>query len=175
VTPRRSYTPEQVDTALLTLILAGRNSGVASRRLAENGIEVNPRTLRSWRDKVHADRYAELEHQHAPQIEKQMMSQARAIATAANIATLEAIEAARKQVEAGEARDPSTVARNLAVTMGVATDKSLLLDGRPTEIHSSQDVEQLLADVRRMLGPSYARNRAIDTTATELEAASPEG
>ena len=161
---RRTYTDAEVDTALLTLILSGRNSGVAARRLATEGIDVNPRTLRSWRDKVHAGRYAELEHQHAPEIEKQMMSQSRAIATAANIATLEAIEASRKQVAAGEAKDPSTVARNLAVTMGVATDKSLVLDGRPDRIIGSGDIQGLMERMAKFLG-----NPAIDSTAIEYE------
>ena len=123
--------------------------------------------MRSWRDKIHAGRYAELEHQHAPEIERQMMSQSRAIATAANIATLEAIEASRKQVAAGEAKDPSTVARNLAVTMGVATDKSLILDGRPDRIIGSADIEGLMERMSRFLG-------SIPTTAIEIEYEPPE-
>lgn len=97
-----------------------------------------------------------------------MMSQSRAIATAANVATLEAIEASRKQVEAGEAKDPSTVARNLTVAAGISTDKALLLDGRPTQIHGSDNLPALMERMSKLLGTP-----AIDSTAEEYEPSVP--
>jgi hypothetical protein len=91
-----------------------------------------------------------------------MIGQARAIVTAANEGTLEAIDAAREQIKAGEAKDPSTIARNLSVAAGISVDKSLLLEGRPTEIHGNENVEALMARMSRFLGPS-----AVDSTAEE--------
>jgi hypothetical protein len=158
---RHSYTPAEIDTSLLVLAMTGRNSVVAARRLKSEGINVNPRTLRSWRQHTHAKRYIDLEHQHAPEIERQMMGQTRAIVTAANDATLEAIEASRQQVENGDARDPSTVARNLATVSGIQTDKGLLLDGRPTVIHGDGSLDELVARMEREMGFD------IDSTAEE--------
>src|SRR4051794_40277399 len=98
---RRTHTEQEIDPALLGLALTGRNSVEAAKRLKAEGIDVNPRTLRSWRETVHAQRYADLCTQHAPAIEKQMMNTARAIVTRANEVTMQAIEASAKQLENG--------------------------------------------------------------------------
>jgi hypothetical protein len=161
--PRTNYTQVEIDTALLTLCLTGRNSIEACRRLKVEGIEINPRTLRSWRLHTHAKRFAEIERQHAPEIERQMIGQARAIVTAANEGTLEAIDAAREQIKNGEAKDPSTVARNLAVTAGVNVDKSLTLEGRPTVIHGATTLDGNIRRLAQQLGFD------IDTTAEEMD------
>lgn len=164
---RRNYTPAEVDTALLVLCLTGRNSVEASRRLKKQGLDVHPRTLRSWREGIHANRYLELQRNQAPRIEAEMVNTSREIVIAANLATLEAVEATRAQVAAGEAKDPSTSARNLATTAGINVDKSLLIEGRPTIITSSDDVPALLARMQRLLGPTFD-STAEDDTAPEL-------
>jgi hypothetical protein len=166
---RVRYTPAEIDTALLVLALPGRNSVVAARRLKDEGLEINSRTLRSWREHTHATRYIEIEHQHAPEIERQMISQARAIVTAANEGTLEAIDAAREQLRTGEAKDPSTVARNLSTSAGIMTDKALLLEGRPTEIRGGDNLEAALERIAQRLGLP----QSVDSTAEEIEAELP--
>jgi len=168
--PRRTYTPAEVDTALLVLCLTGRNSVVAARRLKTEGIDVDPRTLRSWHTNIHARRYAEIEYDHAPEIEKQMIGQARAIVTAANEGTLEAIDAAREQIRRGEAKDPSTVARNLSTSAGIMTDKTLLLEGRPTEIRGNEDLPGALQRMAQRLNLP----QSVDSTAEEYEPSAPE-
>jgi hypothetical protein len=90
----------------------------------------------------------------------------------ANEGILEAVEATREQIRAGEHKDPSTAARNLAVAAGVTTDKSLLLEGRPTEIHGT-DMESLMATMARALGVQHVPNLATDSTAEEIEPPEP--
>lgn len=163
--PRRIYTPLEVDTALLVLAMSGRNCGMASRRLKEEGLDVGRRTLNQWKNYTHADRYLEIEHEHAPSVEKQMVNTARAIVTAANEGTLEAIEASREQLRKGEAKDPSTVARNLATAAGIQTDKALLLEGRPTEIRGGEDLQAALQRMAQRLNLP----QSVDSTAEEYE------
>jgi hypothetical protein len=158
---RRQYTPADVDTALLVLALTGHNSVETARRLKSQGLNVNARTLRAWRTGIHSKRYAEIQRDHAPRIEAEMIGTAREIVLAANAATLEAIEATRDQVQDGEAKDPSAVARNLQTVAGIATDKALLTEGRPTVITGGDDVQALLARMNRLLG-------VVDSTAEDV-------
>ena len=159
---RRSYTPVEIDTALLVLCLTGRNSVVAARRLKTEGLDIDPRTLRSWRTHVHARRYEEIEAQHAPEVERQMLGQARAIVHAANQVTLLAIEESEKQLREGDVKDPSTTARNLATAAGIQTDKMLIMSGRPNEIRGGEDIQGLMERMSRFLG-------SIPATAIEIE------
>jgi hypothetical protein len=168
--PRRTYTPAEVDTALLVLAMSGRNCYEASRRLKAEGVDVDRRTLNQWKNHTHAARYLEIEHDHAPKIEKQMVTTARAIVTAANQVTMAAIEKTREQVESGEIKDASTAARNLATVAGIQTDKALLLEGRPTEIRGAEDLPAALTRMAQRLNLP----QSVDSTAEEYEPSAPE-
>lgn len=168
---RRTYTPLEIDTALLVLAMSGRNCGMASRRLKDEGIDVSRRTLNQWKNYTHAGRYLEIEHEHAPSVERQMVNTARAIVTAANEGTLEAIEASREQLRKGDAKDPSTVARNLATAAGIQTDKMLILSGRPNEIYGTEDLEAALNRMAQRLNLP----QTVDSTAVEYQPSAPPG
>lgn len=159
--PRRTYSDHEIDQALIALYISGRNSQVASQRLREQGLVVNARTLRSWKDK-HAERYLALAGEHGPRLEKELRAVSKQVALNAAEGAMEAVEAAREQIRNGEAKDPSTTARNLAVTQGIATDKTLLLEGRPTEIHGT-DLPRLMERMRKALGQPVT----VDSTAEE--------
>lgn len=161
---RRTYTTDEIDKGLLALIFNGNNSGIAVKALRTTGLKVNDRTLRQWKVK-HRERLDELALKHAPAIENHLKASGRAIAMASQAGTMEAIEAARKQLRDGDARDPAAMARNLATVTGIATDKVLLLDGRPTEIVSN-DVAGLMERMARALGHT-APPRAIESTTVE--------
>jgi hypothetical protein len=141
--------------------------------LKSQGLEINPRKLRAWRTGIHSTRYAEIQRDHAPRIEAERIGTAREIVLAANAATLEAIEATRDQVSEGEAKDPSAVARNLQTVAGIATDKALLTEGRPTIVHGSDSVEALVARMNRLLGITI--EPAVDSTAEDDTPAELEG
>ncbi len=62
---------------------------------------------------------------------------------------------------AGQLRDSAKSAQYLATTAGILTDKALLLEGRPTSIHQSQDAEDTWAHIAKQLG-------YVDTTGEEI-------
>jgi hypothetical protein len=159
---RRTYTPEEVDVGLTTLALCGGDSKEAERRLEAAGSLIPSSTLRDWRTSVHPDRYVELCHLHAPEIEKRVIQRSQEIQQRALDVSLKAINAAEQQLDANEAKDPGALAKNLALTHGIITDKSLTLQGRPSSIVGTTDARELLAEIRKDLG-------AIPGTAEELE------
>jgi len=63
-----------------------------------------------------------------------------------------ALEAAVEQVEAGEAKDPATVARNAAVTKGINVNPVLKLTGRPTVITEYRNADDILDSLFKRLG-----------------------
>lgn len=81
-----------------------------------------------------------------------MVSTAREIVLRANAATADAIQAAHEQVKDGQAKDPAAVARNLQTVTGIATDKALLVEGRPTAIIGTGDLQSVIAQLGKQLG-----------------------
>jgi hypothetical protein len=159
-----------VDIGLTALALAGNNSRLASEQLAAAGYDVPDSTLRAWRLK-HPDRYLELCTEHAPEIKQRVIQASQEIQQRALAATLKAINAAEQQLDDGETKDPSATAKNLALTHGIVTDKSQILQGLPDTI-VRMDARDLLDDIRRDLGsiPSTAievENEALSTRADE--------
>jgi hypothetical protein len=147
-------TPEEIDRALLILAKHGGNS---SRAVDEAG---HPeRTLRDWRTK-HQDRYQEIRQLHKREIEDKLIEEQRenAILSAQlhRKATMQALETSEPF------KDPARVAREASIASGVAIDKLLVLDGRPTQITQSQDAGQALVEMARRL------NLSIDSTADEI-------
>ena len=81
-----------------------------------------------------------------------MVSAAREIVLRANAATADAIQAAHDHVKDGQAKDPAAVARNLQTVAGIATDKALLVEGRPTAIIGTGDLQSVIASSEKQLG-----------------------
>jgi hypothetical protein len=66
----RKWSIEERDTALLTVAACGGNSAKASAMLKQQGISIQPRALRMWRESQFAERYIELASEHGRAIEK---------------------------------------------------------------------------------------------------------
>lgn len=158
----RRYTPEQTDIILRTLALNGGNSEAAHEQLKAEGIDIAAVTLRAWRNTTHAGRYQDICLQIAPEIEKLVVQRSAEIQRRALDVSLKAIDAAEQQLADGKAKDPAATAKNLALTHGIITDKSLTLQGRPSSIVGTTDARELLQEIRRDLG-------SIPSTAEELE------
>jgi hypothetical protein len=142
------FTTEQVDGALLTLAMLGGSTEKAGKELRAAGMNVTSRTLREWREKLYPGRYRDLCQRHARDIEGVIVRGSRAIAVRADEVTMLALEKARAQLKAGEARDPASVARNAAVTKAVNIDKMMLLEGRPTQVTEHRDADELMRAIR---------------------------
>lgn len=160
----RSYTAAETDRCLLDLVICGGNSLLAARRLKEAGVEIASRTLREWRQTRHRERYLEIARVHAPMIDRLITQQAREGAIRAAEVEQRAWEAQMEQLDEGQVRDPSAVARNAAVSKAVNVDKMLLLEGRPTQITEHRDVDEIIRAL-----DAVAPGIVVHGTASETE------
>ena len=133
----RRYKPEDIERGLTALALTGN-----SIRAAEQ-TGFNERTIRKWRE-GHAQRYAEIQAGRAQIIEQACVEEFRQIIYEGAQGTRRAIHKARTALEdlSIDAKDASTTAKNLATAAAIATDKVLLIEGRPTSIvhHQAESV-----------------------------------
>ena len=161
----RRYSPEEIDLGLRTLALEGGNSQAAHERLKEGGLDIPSVTLRDWRNTSRVERYQDICVQVAPEIERVVVQRSAEIQRRALDVSLKAIDAAEQQITNGEAKDPSATAKNLALTHGIITDKTLILQGRPTNIDLTLDARDLIAEIRKDLGSIPSTAEDLETTA----------
>jgi hypothetical protein len=147
----RSYTPEQVERGLMALVVLGSSTRAHEALKEEFGLVIPAVTLRSWR-KVHHDRYFEILRKHGPELEQKAVDTKRALLPLVAEGIALGVEKTIEELEAGEAKDPSASARNLAVISGIETRDLLTLTGRPTEIRRTLGLDDLYRKLRETLG-----------------------
>lgn len=143
------YSPEQVDQALMALISFGSSKIAAAAVEEAFGFTVPPTTLRGWRS-IHHDRYQELLRIHGEELEQKAVAAKRALLPLLEHGIALGVEKTIDELDAGDAKDPSASARNLAVVSGIQTRDLMLLTDRPTdrrEVTSPEDLYRQLAQV----------------------------
>lgn len=158
----RKFTPEQIDTALLTLAACAGNSVTACAALEERGIKLNPRTLRLWRERQYTDRYIKLANDHGREIEEVAVQGMRETVLLAAGVQQKAIRKTEEQLDQDKVREPSAIAKNMSIVMGVNTDKLLTLTGRPNAIHQTRSAEELYEAMLRL-------GQTVEGTAEEVK------
>jgi hypothetical protein len=157
----RDYDPDTVDQALLQLVLNDYNVTRTCRDLEASGIKVPRKTLSKWRDN-YPRRLQFHATQSARELEERIVTKQRAIASAALDVVHDAIEKESARVKAGDVRDMSAAARNMATTSAIATDKLLAMTGRPSAIvQHERKPEQIIARLKEL--------GVVDSTAEEEE------
>lgn len=140
------FTEEQIRRSLLTLAKHAGNSIAASEDLKHQGLELNDRTLRLWREK-RRDLYQELHETHAREIEGQLVTEFRDLAQAAASAARLAVDKTVTALNANEIKDPAGAGRNLATTAAISMDKLYMATDRPTVITEHRDASEILKGI----------------------------
>lgn len=169
---RHDYTPAEIDQALMALISFGSSTKAAAALDEAFGFDVPPSTLRNWRY-LHADRYHELLRQHGTELEQKAVDAKRALLPLLAEGIALGVNKTIDELEAGDAKDPSASARNLAVISGIETRDLMLLTDRPTERRDVVTPEDLYRKLREALSlPGEAEEIPDAEVVTE---ASPKG
>ena len=147
----RDYDHDTVDMALLQLVLNDYNVSKTCRDLeAHAGVKIPRKTLSQWRDR-YPRRLQFHATQSARELEERIVTKQRAIASAALDVVHEAIEKEAVRVKAGDVRDMSAAARNMATTSAIATDKLLAMTGRPSAIvQHERKPEQIIERLKEL-------------------------
>jgi len=147
----RDYDHDTVDMALLQLVLNDYNVTKTCRDLeAHAGVKIPRKTLSQWRDR-YPRRLQFHATQSARELEERIVTKQSAIASAALDVVHEAIEKEAVRVKAGDVRDMSAAARNMATTSAIATDKLLAMTGRPSAIvQHERKPEQIIERLKEL-------------------------
>lgn len=169
------YTESSIRQCLLTLAKHAGNSVRAAEELNAAGIPVGARTLRGWREGIHADLYRQLHETYGREIEHALVPEFREAAIAGAAAARLAIDKAVRQIETDQVRDTAGAARNLMVTAATAMDKVYLATDRPTAISETRDAREILLEIATRLGivdrPAGIESESKTTDAATMLAA----
>jgi hypothetical protein len=162
----RTYTPEQVDRALLELAITG-SSVAARRRLAAQGLEVSdPHVARVEAGPLPGPLHGDREPPRR-KVEDVIVQQARELALKAAEVERKALDKQLKALD-GTVKDASASARNAAVVKGVNVDKLLTLSGRPSKVvehRQADDLIRKLKTIARTFSSTVKRRRSRATGA----------
>lgn len=151
------YTDEQIDTALIALVLTGSSKeAVKHLRALPDYPRLGDRTLRGWQTK-HADRLERLERELAPRVANRVAARAESIALRSLEVQAELVEQTHDKRAGLDADKASAAARNLAVVTGIAFDKlSGPIRGRPNVIIERRDPAEILRRIEQIAGTQHA-------------------
>jgi hypothetical protein len=142
---RGDYTLSDVEMALGTLALNGSNYSRTSSELKEQyNLQVHPQTLKGWALQSFPRKYAEIQHQIQDHIGEDLASKLSDNAMGAVIVQSDTIERLSKHVDDLDVKDLANVARNLAQTTSLNTEKARLLRDQPTKIVEHKDPEEII-------------------------------
>ena len=120
---------------------------------------IPPSTLRQWR-LTYAERYEQIRKTRAAEIDRRLTDEYAEIALEATEVVRAGLAKTREQIEDGSIKDASTAARNAGVIIGIATEKRMLMQGKPTSITEHRNGEDVLR--------SLAAMGIVDGTAEEV-------
>jgi hypothetical protein len=163
--PRNKYSAAEMEYALLELALMNDNLARTARKVG-----IDSGTLGKWRNK-YAERYEDIKARVAPMVEKQIVAQARINARkAAEVAEHLLDKVDEDGLSLGDRAQAAKAFNQVSIGMGVQIDKTLLLEGRPTEILETRDAQAMLKELAEIAPGLTVDGHAIDVTPQELPA-----
>lgn len=159
-----TYSKDEIEHGLAALVHFDGNAGKARDWLADKGIQIPADTLRYWKNSSHVRRYHELAEMKGQEYDERAVQRFKEMEAAASETAHEAISKAREALADNklEPKEYGKLARDMAVTAGVASDKRLVIEGKPTVITQSKSAEELYSALGRL-------GQVIEGTAEEIE------
>lgn len=165
---RTTYSPAEIDEALITLAYCGGNG-----RKAERITGIPQSTLYQWRTHKHRERYQEIAERERPKLEQIAVDGAVAQILRADETTLRIYDRLDEALDTQDASSKELselagAAQRLTTAKGINGTKLLELTGRPTQITEHRDASQILRGLA-----SRFPNLVVDAEATEIPANQP--
>lgn len=169
---QNDFTWEDKKVVLLEYLYCGRSARHTVESLERMGYPNIPKkeTVTRWSHK-YTEELQELEHKHADSLGKRVAGKYEAIAIAYTDAQAIFLERLLENADDVPLRELPNTLRSLAVSAGVATDKSQLLRGKPTQNIARIGVNEIIGELQRALGFDV-NSTAIEVPQPELEAIS---
>lgn len=162
-----TYTEDHITKGLNALLAFGGSPAAASKALKQAfALAIPAKTLQTWRDSTHADRYAALQAEFGPEIEQAIVRDTRDLARAATTVERLAIEQAYEALESGAVRPEvaAQIALNMSKVKQSNLDKLLALTGRPQQITEHRSAAEIIRALRAKGVVEVAELEAGDDT-----------
>lgn len=145
---KRSYDEETKQRALLELAACSGNARLASRRLAEDEVEISHQVLYVWMNDTHAADYQRLRADLLPKLRERAADRHAALEDRAM--TIEEMTSDRIEAEIPHMKHKELIDADYKASLKAAihTDKRLLHEGQPTS-HVRTSVE-IIRDLRSL-------------------------
>lgn len=124
---RVDYSPEQVTMALMSLVANGGDVKATAEELIDDEFQVPVTTLRTWKDRTHAERYRELELKYGEELERMTIEKLRRNADRAAQIEAELLEEIARGVPMEQR---AQALRAVADSRSKSVDKLLAMTGR---------------------------------------------
>jgi hypothetical protein len=151
VKQKQRYKEQEVQRALIEIAACGGNTRMASKHLAEEGLDIPHPTLWCWKAKVHAEKYELIREEQLPKIRRYVADLHIAGATRRMETADELMDALAAKKDELEARDLSSAIRNLDVGAGIHSQNAEKLNDQPA-IKTAHDFGGMLREFKQMTG-----------------------
>ncbi len=143
-------------------VAATNNYAEAVELLKEHKLQTNERVIENY-CRHNPERLAEARKALLPRLEEALTSNLLNNALKASEVTRTAVERTQEMLESGRCQDPSKTARDLADVVSKSVEKKALLEGKPTSVHETRNVAEIMNALERTVPGIF-----IDSTAEEL-------
>jgi len=128
----------------MEVALCGGNTRRAHRALKARGLHIPRTTLMQWATTQHMDRYDALRREVIPKVHDRLARESEDLAIEYGEAERKTLERYLQVVPELKPAEAAGAARNMATSRGIATDKALLLRGRPNQISEHRNVGEII-------------------------------
>jgi hypothetical protein len=153
---RRSYLPVDIEQGVQALVTTGGSAWKASKLCG-----IPEGTLDKWKT-IHRGRIEEVRRERGPELERAAIEGFRAFVIRAEDVKAMALEALREQIADGKCSEPGRALQQVSIAQGIATQRMLELDGRPSGVKPERSLAELLNTLRGVVDQA-----AVDGTAVE--------
>jgi hypothetical protein len=151
VATRRSYTEAEIQRGLTEVAACSGNARLASKHLAEEGLEIDNSILYRWKTKLHAEKYEAIRDELLPSIRRQAADMHAASAAKRMELADEISEKLKEKLPELDAKDLSTAMRNTDVGAGIHSQNAEKLNEQ-TAPRPAQNFGAMLREFKQMTG-----------------------
>ena len=157
---RRRYTAAEVERGLIALVYCNGSASEAHKLLKADGLTIPAKTLESWKDRTHAEKYQRIRREEGPRLRQRAIDAHLAAAARELAVSAKMTVRLEENIDEIPPRDLPGGIRNLETSVGINIDKAQLLAGQPTEIHQTRSADELLRSLQDKLGTKFVEGTA---------------
>ncbi len=117
---------------------------------AEFGLDIPERTISEWVSKTHRDRYEQIRADIAPKLHAAIASEMEDLAVKIALAEHDAVDRVTAELPKMDGKDAAIALKSLSAARASATDKALVLRGKPNHITSASEPADIYARLKQL-------------------------